>query len=286
MEEFKHSWVVSGTSLNILNLASPTMDIPPPGIARYYNFLFEAVQAFSSVSGERTRVKDTKKPVWRDAGIEGRLWFALCGQAGSISKWHVDDNGVSTNVTIEEDTNYTDVVKFWAVVSFSGVPAEAKTIALNQFATLGANWNPAPDLIRVFSLKPGYTLVMPPGTIHAVTTVHDCFARGSMCWDRRFLVSHHLPEWMFTALHRDQVTNEDPASQTSALLQYIVNYLKRQKTKMELSDEVHKEAMGMIREIRKNSTPCTCKKYGLRCPCRMLGHLCYSGCSTICCKNG
>jgi hypothetical protein len=274
---------ISPRPLNLLNLSCKGPALTPPGIAKYCGLLYEVCGAVEDEVTADVRGKFSQKIVHRDAGLEGCLQFQLCGQAGFITGWHMDHNGVTTWVTVEGnrlDEPDESVLKYWAVIDLHQLTPTEKQAALDDFAQCGPRWMPDPRWIRVFSLIRGYTLIMPPGTIHAPITLTNCFMRGGMCWDQRFFLSHHLPAWAYTSKYRDLVTNEDPANQTRSVLIWLRKNIRKYADEYRSSQF---DRLGIDRNfevIGSYSTPCVCTTMAChsQCRCRKLGHECWKEC--------
>ena len=275
---------ISSSPWNLLNLSCKAEGLVPPGLAKHCGLLSEACGAVEDGFIAKVRGKPAHKMVQRDAGLEGCLRFQLCGQAGFVTGWHIDHHGVTTWVTVEGnriDEPAESVLKYWAVIVLHQLTPIDKQAVLDDFARLGTHWMPDPRWIRVFSLIRGYTLIMPPGTIHAPITLTNCLMRGGMCWDKRFFISHHLPAWIYTSKYRDIVTNEDPANQTHSVLKWLHDEVRK------YPDEYRIDAFGMseverhFEVIKAYSTPCTCMTSAChsQCRCRKLGHECWKECS-------
>ncbi|CZR64900.1 uncharacterized protein PAC_14800 [Phialocephala subalpina] len=265
----------SRTPLNLLNIPCRTPNLVPPGIAKYCTLLPEACEAI--FSEDNTRL-----------GLEKSINFTLCGQAGFLTHWHMDNDGFATWVTVEKSHDEEDdggTLKYWAMVILDHLSPEHQTTALAEFAKHGYRWQPEPSWVRVFSLVPGHTLIMPGGTIHAVVTVTDCLMTGGMYWDKRIFVSHTLPTWQFIAKNRDLVTNEDPSMQILEVLQWLKTDIRYDPKGYNISPDDILGVEGMIQDILDNSVPCKCQRCGSRCPCRRRGFLCYQDCKLRKCGN-
>lgn len=124
-----------------------------------------------------SNAKQRKSAIVRDRliDLESSLTFALLGERGALSAWHMDIlNG--TTVTCQFG------IKIWFMVF------KPRDEDIEQFKKYGELWQPPEDKYKVkyIPLFAGETLIMPPGlkAIHAPLTLTDCGMTGSMLWSR------------------------------------------------------------------------------------------------------
>jgi hypothetical protein len=301
VEEFRQRWkqlqgTISNKALNLLNIACNNSEDTPPPLLELCNFLHGLVEEVKTIAfseGNALVGKPFREAI-RDTSLEGCLRFQIFGLAGAISGWHMDLLAPITWITLEgndEEGADDSVLKYWAVVDMSGSDLEEREKLLAEFATFGPTWKPPSELIRIISLVRGDTLIMPPGTIHAPITVTNCLFRGGMCWDKRIFVARTLPNWQFILKHRHRVTNEDPQTQTSAILDVVKRDIRIHPGQYGLYSEDETEAaLGLCESIATLSAPCTCSgPCGISCLCTIhqgaekIRH-CFRGCSCSCLK--
>jgi hypothetical protein len=288
--EFRDRWntangAITCGPMNALNI-SGTINPPWPLTTRC-GMLDDIVNTLTPVVGKKiTKILDTD--------VESSLRFQLLGQAGAFSGWHVDFLAPITWVTLEKNDEddrdgNDDVLKYWAVIEMNHLSRPEQQIILETFANNGPLWKPSLDLIRVVVLTPGMTLVMPPGTIPAPLTVSNCFFQGGMCWDKRLLISHHLPllEWILD--HRESVTNEDPHKQLPSVLRKVIQEVEADYVGFGIKSLQEKEEVvakcNRIIEIAQwcqHSGPCRDRRRA--CVCTSNGHDCSMHCKCSCNK--
>lgn len=214
------------------------------------------------------------------------MLFRICGQAGAISGWHMDNLAPYTAVTLHQnDEQKTEVLKLWCVVDLGRLTAVERIAALEDFAEHGMLWQPNPEWIRVIPLVAGDCLVMPPGCIHAPITVTNCLFTGAMFWSQHTFVSHTLPNWVYISKYRNSVTNEDPAYQTGDILEWIKSEIRADPDSWNVQNGQLENVIKQCDLIKENCKPCNCSvEIALdNCPCQANNVLCFKYCM---CKAG
>ena len=259
--------------LNLLNIVCHNIEITPKPLLDHCGLLHETIDWVRGLAlGESNAVlgKASEQPL-RDTSLESCLRFQICGFAGAISGWHMDLLAPINWITLEGngvEGKDESVLKYWAVIDLCNSTTEARQETLKAFGKQGSHWKPHHDCIRVISLVRGDCLIMPPGTIHAPISVTNCLFRGGMCWDKRIFVTHTLPNWNFILEHRDTVTNEDPQTQTPAILDVIKEDIRCHLDQYGLeTEEDLRKALDLCDSIEINSTPCACTGRCLRQAC-------------------
>jgi hypothetical protein len=92
--------------------------------------------------------------------------FHLLASQGAVHLPHVDHHGVYTTIFNEEGH------KLWLMWPGLGIDG------LKEWRSTG---QVPQDGIPVY-IAPGYTLIQPPGTLHAPITITDCLMTGTMHW--------------------------------------------------------------------------------------------------------
>ncbi|KAL5328011.1 hypothetical protein ACEPPN_005717 [Leptodophora sp. 'Broadleaf-Isolate-01'] len=169
--------------------------------------------------------------------------FAILGQAGAFSPWHIDNIGVFTWLTLEPDSveayerhtreevmqrcmrynhfywNADDesVLKLWAFISVNSVEEQLEAEA--GFIENGEDWDPPARWIKIIALTAFDTFIMPPGTIHAPITVSDCLFRGGMFMQKRYL-KDSIGTWEMCSAN-PAVTNEGRPRQSPVIVDFL-----------------------------------------------------------------
>jgi len=276
----------SSRPVNLLNITC-TAEVTPTPLNRHCRLLSEACTSLS-IAGGALGIDKPKARSSRPMDIESCQKFQICGQAGAISSWHMDNLAPFTWVTLEgleDGEDDENILKYWAVVDLQSLSDTDRKKALQDFSRDGQDWMPPPSWIRIISLVRGDTLIMPPGTIHAPIAVTDCFFRGGMCWSPRFFVKYTLENWEFISRNRDNVTNEDPAKQTKAVLAWIKSDLMLDPEKYGVQQADLPGIFSKMKTISDHSRTCCCKKNcatNPSCACHSNGHKCMEDCSCCC----
>ncbi|KAG9228870.1 hypothetical protein BJ875DRAFT_219027 [Amylocarpus encephaloides] len=192
--------------INLLNLSVSVDGLVPQPIARHCTLLA------TTLDQAEIRARQIYDP--RTSAIEKGLmttphpanfWncskWRIFGQAGAISGFHVDNNGVSTWVTLESnDTTVGEglkraiapvdhicslsddesVLKLWVFIRLDNLPPDEQRKAIEGFICEGEIWMPEPRCIKILALIRGDTAMFPPNTIHAPITVTDSLFTGGM----------------------------------------------------------------------------------------------------------
>ena len=89
--------------LNLLSISDPAEGITPPGFAKRFDLLSAICLALREGKTAEIRSKMVKKAISekRKCGLEDCLTWALLGQAGSFTGWHVDNSAVIIWVTLK-----------------------------------------------------------------------------------------------------------------------------------------------------------------------------------------
>ncbi|OAA64754.1 Peptidase C48, SUMO/Sentrin/Ubl1 [Niveomyces insectorum RCEF 264] len=172
--------------INLLNLQGPAKSPPRCILGPRFSILETVYENYQA--GKRLQT------LHHDLSASSR--FNILGSAGSFSLPHIDHHGVITSVFCEKGE------KLWILWPNLGVED------VKKWAETDSDPESAP--VGIF-LEEGDLLLQPAGTIHAPTSVTDCWMTGTMHWDARDLVtSMRLTELELRYRH---TTNEDPAKE-------------------------------------------------------------------------
>lgn len=180
--------------INLLNVQGPIQN--PPICLDDWRFNILETIFENYYAGKRER-----EP-YRDLSTSSR--FYLLGSEGSFSLPHIDRHGVMTSVLCKEGE------KLWILWPNRGVEG------VEEWAKSASDPDGAPIGIL---LEEGDLLIQPSGTVHAPTSVTDCWMTGTMHWDILNLPeSMHLTELELEYRH---ITNEDPAKEFRSKIKKI-----------------------------------------------------------------
>lgn len=175
--------------LNFLNLHCFKANPQPWYFAQESNY-----QVMKVVTGSQGAGKEVDSEPKDLSSCEG---FQICGKKGVFSMPHMDHHGVITVVTCDEGE------KLWLTWPHL---EDDEIAAWAESEQLCPNWRPMAILLR-----PGDTLVIPPGRIHAPYSLTDVLMTGTMHWDTRNLVQTMRQSLL--ELRHPSTTNEDPAKE-------------------------------------------------------------------------
>ncbi|KAH8587624.1 hypothetical protein B0O99DRAFT_601491 [Bisporella sp. PMI_857] len=190
--------------LNMLDLAAQKFSIK--GVNERMTFLEELLFDI------RNKIHGVGKgKIFGDMDVS--TFFRIFATQWSKSPWHMDACGAITHVRLEGDGGN----KPWICVIIDHLsPAEQQKV-WDDFASEGPYWIPQePAKAVVILLQPGDTLIMPPGTIHAVLTMSDSLMNGGMCW-MQTNVFDHMKARAYTCENSD-CTNENMPIQSEDIV--------------------------------------------------------------------
>ncbi|KFX86361.1 hypothetical protein V490_09107, partial [Pseudogymnoascus sp. VKM F-3557] len=214
--------------VNFLNISNPRFTCWPEGITKHYGLLRKAVGYCESVKYNHNGNKEINigKPTslpFSPVDIQKCLEFSIAAQRGAVSGWHMDQNGVTTFLTLERNTCNSepgDEVKYWPVIATDHYRVDEQGILLDEFKKYGEQWRPTlQGKIPIIALVCGDTLIQPPGTIHAPITLTNCKMTGGMAWREQDL-KQSLEKWLFLG-DNEGCTNEPLPQQTSEIINYL-----------------------------------------------------------------
>lgn len=231
------------------------------------------------------------------ADMKGCESWAIMAQAGAVSKFHIDANGVNTHVTLEGNTlggvgeNDEDVVKLWPAFPLWRLPIDEQEDAYQDFVKTieHSDWIPTKLLKKVgkiplIALFRHDTLIMPTGTIHCPITITDSLMLGGMVWNPKTIL-RTLSFYAWTAVY-DITTNEDATPQARIIVPWLLNEIRNKQIDVSAEGGYPSKLMPKklndwmkIREkaILSRVAPCHCAKRRCQegsCSCLLSGISC------------
>ncbi|KFY31683.1 hypothetical protein V493_00893 [Pseudogymnoascus sp. VKM F-4281 (FW-2241)] len=276
--------------VNFLNISNPRFTCWPEGITKHYGLLRQAVGYCESVKYSQNRNteinigKPTSLP-YSPVDIQKCAEFSIAAQRGAVSGWHMDQNGVTTFLTLESNKPKSkpgDEVKYWPFFPMDHYGVEEQGIFRDEFKKYGEQWRPMlrGSKIPVIALVRGDTLVQPPGTIHAPITLTNCKLTGGMAWRERDM-KRSMEEWLFLA-DNEGCTNEPLPQQTSEIINYLQPRVRFEPEKfgyrreeLQMFEDVCKRLVHLAAAGKSCSCSTTC---GVRCGCLKKGVPCGPEC--------